>query len=62
MRQVEEKTTDSANGPRARHRATKELLDLLDAEHGPIGREAEEWAHRELARAQRELSSSTQER
>lgn len=41
-----------------KRQALREALDLLDAEHGPIGREAEEWASRELARAFRETSSS----
>jgi Arc/MetJ-type ribon-helix-helix transcriptional regulator len=46
----------------SRRRALRESLDLLEAEYGPIEKEAEEWARRELARTDREISSSTRER
>ena len=47
---------------RGKSQALKESLELSEAEHGPIGKEAEEWALRELERAFREISSSTPER
>ena len=45
-----------------RRRALQESLDMLEVDHGPIGKEAEEWARRELDRTSREISSSTPER
>jgi len=47
---------------RRRAEALREALELWEAEYGPIGEEAEEWADRELQRAFRETSSSTPER
>ena len=47
---------------RRRSEALREALELVEAEHGPISREAEEWGRRELERAYRETSSSTPER
>jgi Arc/MetJ-type ribon-helix-helix transcriptional regulator len=47
---------------RRRSEALREALELVEAEHGPISREAEEWGRRELERAYREMSSSTPER
>jgi Arc/MetJ-type ribon-helix-helix transcriptional regulator len=44
---------------RRRSEALREALEIWEEEHGPIGREAEEWARKELARALREASSST---
>jgi hypothetical protein len=46
---------------RGKSRALREALELAEAEHGPIGKEAEEWGRRELERAFREISSSTPE-
>ena len=46
----------------SRRRALQESLDLLETEHGPIGKEAEEWARRELERTDGEISSSMRER
>jgi hypothetical protein len=46
---------------RTRTQALREALDLSDAIHGPIGKEAEEWGRKELERAFREISSSTPE-
>lgn len=37
-----------------RSQALREALELSDAEHGPISKEAEEWGRRELERALRE--------
>lgn len=62
MQQVKERTTDSASAARAKGQALDELLHLLDAEYGPIGKEAEEWASRELERTSKEPLSSTQGR
>jgi hypothetical protein len=45
-----------ANG---RAQALREALELSDAIHGPISKEAEEWGRKELDRAFREMSSST---
>jgi Arc/MetJ-type ribon-helix-helix transcriptional regulator len=45
-----------------RSEALREAVKLSEAEHGPIGEEAEEWARRELERAFQEMSSSTPER
>jgi len=45
-----------------KRRALQESLDMLEAEHGPIGKGAEEWARRELDRTSREISSSMRER
>ena len=61
MQHVKERATSSAHTAQTRRQALTELLDLLDAKYGPIGKEAEEWASRELDRASREISSSTQE-
>ncbi len=51
---------------RRRSRALQEALELSEAEHGPIGEEATEWASREMARVRAERreapSSSMQER
>ncbi len=47
---------------RSKTQALREALELSDAEHGPISKEAEEWGRREMERAFREISSSTQER
>jgi post-segregation antitoxin (ccd killing protein) len=47
---------------RSKREALREALELSDAEHGPISKEAEEWGRRELERAFRETSSSTRER
>ena len=44
-----------------KRQALREALELSDAEHGPISKEAEEWGRREMRRAIREISSSTQE-
>jgi Arc/MetJ-type ribon-helix-helix transcriptional regulator len=45
-----------------RKRALREALDMWEEEFGPIGEEAKEWARKEMARARREISSSTPER
>jgi hypothetical protein len=47
---------------RGKTQALREALELSDAEHGPISKEAEEWGRREMERAFREMSSSTPER
>jgi len=44
---------------RSKSQALREALELSDAEHGPISKEDEEWARREMERAFREISSST---
>jgi Arc/MetJ-type ribon-helix-helix transcriptional regulator len=44
---------------RSKSQALREALEMSDAEHGPIGEEAGEWARKELERAFREISSST---
>lgn len=44
----------------SRSQALREALELADAIHGPISKEAEEWGRSELERALRETSSSTQ--
>lgn len=44
---------------RAKSQAIREALQLWEAEHGPIGEEAREWARKELKRAFKEISSST---
>jgi Arc/MetJ-type ribon-helix-helix transcriptional regulator len=46
----------------SKRQALREALELSEAEHGPIGKEAEEWARREMERTDREISSLTQER
>ncbi len=46
---------------RTRTEALREALELSDAIHGPISKEAEEWGRKELERAFREISSSTPE-
>jgi Arc/MetJ-type ribon-helix-helix transcriptional regulator len=46
---------------RSKSEALREALELSDAEHGPIGKEDEEWARKEMERAFREISSSTPE-
>jgi Arc/MetJ-type ribon-helix-helix transcriptional regulator len=46
----------------SKRQALKEALELSEAEHGPIPKEAEEWAQREWERAGREISSLTRER
>lgn len=56
MEQVTEQIPVADSDPK--RQALREALDLLDAEHGPIGKEAEEWASKELARAFLEISSS----
>ena len=48
-----------ANG---KSQVLKEALELSDAIHGPVSKEAEEWGQKELERAFRETSSSTRER
>lgn len=47
---------------RRKSEAVREGLELWEAEHGPIGEKAEEWAEKELDRAFREASSWTPER
>lgn len=54
---------------RMRSRALQEALELSEAEHGPIGEEAMEWARKEMTRVraerrkrQEESSSSMPER
>jgi len=47
---------------RGRKQALREALDMWEEEFGPIGEEAKEWAREEMARARREISSSTPER
>lgn len=39
---------------RRRSRALREALELSEAEHGPIGEEAMEWAKKEMARVRAE--------
>jgi Arc/MetJ-type ribon-helix-helix transcriptional regulator len=46
---------------RARSEGLREAIELSEKEHGPVSREKEEWAIRELLRASREISSSTPE-
>lgn len=55
-------TVEEALVERQRLEALREALELSDQEHGPISKEAEEWGRRELDRAMREISSSTQGR
>lgn len=43
----------------ARSEGLREVVELAEKEHGPVGEEMEEWAIRELLRASREMSSST---
>lgn len=45
---------------RGKAQVLREALEMSDAEHGPIDPEVGEWAERELERAFREISSSTQ--
>jgi hypothetical protein len=47
---------------RAKSVALWEAVELAEQEHGPVSKEMEEWAIRELTRASREASSSTRER
>lgn len=47
---------------RRRSQALREALDLWEAEFGPITEKEKEWGRRELERAWREISSSTQAR
>ena len=47
---------------RRKSEAVREGVELWEAQHGPIGEEAEEWAERELDRAFQDASSSTPER
>jgi Arc/MetJ-type ribon-helix-helix transcriptional regulator len=54
---------------RMRSRALREALELSEAEHGPIGEEAMEWARKEMTRVRaerrkrrKEPSSSMRER
>jgi hypothetical protein len=47
---------------RRRSEALREYLELWEAEFGPIGKEAENWARKEIERVSREPMSSTQER
>jgi Arc/MetJ-type ribon-helix-helix transcriptional regulator len=44
----------------AKRRAIQEAVAMWEAEFGPIGEEAEEWARKELLRAWGEISSSMQ--
>ena len=53
---------ESAIRAQDRARALREVVELAVKEHGPIGKEAEEWAVKELLRACRESSSSMQAR
>lgn len=46
----------------AKHQAMREAVSLWEDEYGPIGKEAREWARKELERAWGEISSSTQGR
>ena len=46
----------------SRRHALRKSLDLFEAEYGPIGKEAEEWARKELERTDEEISSSTRAR
>lgn len=46
---------------RRKSEAMREALELWETEHGPIGKEAEEWGRKELERAIRGISSSTPE-
>jgi Arc/MetJ-type ribon-helix-helix transcriptional regulator len=50
---------ESALRARSKTQALREALELAEAEHGPVSKEMEEWAIRELMRASREASSST---
>jgi Arc/MetJ-type ribon-helix-helix transcriptional regulator len=52
---------EAALEAQAKRQALKEVLDLLDTKYGPIDKEAEEWASRELDRASREILSSMRE-
>jgi Arc/MetJ-type ribon-helix-helix transcriptional regulator len=45
----------------SKSQALREALELSDAIHGPISKEAEGWGRRELERAFQEMSSSTPE-
>lgn len=45
-----------------RRRAMREYVEMWEAEFGPIGEEAREWARKELLKAWSETSSSTRER
>ncbi len=47
---------------RSKSQALREALELSDAIHGPISKEAEEWGRKELDRAFQEISSSTRAR
>jgi hypothetical protein len=45
----------------SKSKSLREALEISEAIHGPIGREAAEWGQRELERAFREMSSSKPE-
>jgi Arc/MetJ-type ribon-helix-helix transcriptional regulator len=45
-----------------KNQAMREAVELWEEEFGPISKEAEEWAGKELERAWSEISSSTQAR
>jgi len=45
-----------------KRQAMREFVALWEEEFGPIGKEAEEWAGKELERAWSEISSLTRER
>jgi Arc/MetJ-type ribon-helix-helix transcriptional regulator len=47
---------------RGRSEALREAVELAEQEHGPVSEEMKEWAIKELKRALRETSSSTQGR
>jgi len=46
---------------RRRSRGLREAVEMWEAEFGPIGEEARQWARAELTRAFEESSSSTRE-
>jgi Arc/MetJ-type ribon-helix-helix transcriptional regulator len=50
---------EAALRARGKQQALRESLDLFEAEYGPIGEEAREWARRELERTSKEISSSS---
>jgi Arc/MetJ-type ribon-helix-helix transcriptional regulator len=53
---------EAALRARGRAEALREAVELAEREHGPVSEEMKEWAIKELKRASREISSSTQER
>ena len=53
---------EAALRARGKSEALWEAVELAEKEHGPVSKEMEEWAIRELMRASREASSSTRER